>query len=54
MRIDSCRTCGESMKEFQRCNTCSEINRFVCRRCNKTSDEQIHPECVLSDIAIAN
>ena len=52
MRIDSCRTCGENMKEFQRCGICSTVNKFVCRRCNKASDEQIHPECNMPEKAV--
>lgn len=45
MRIDSCRNCGVTMKEFQRCIVCNDINQFFCIRCNKSSDEQIHPDC---------
>ncbi len=45
MRTDSCRTCGRIMKEFQRCSVCSEINRFICTECRKSSDEQVHVEC---------
>ena len=48
MRTDSCRTCGVEMKEFQRCTACREVNRFVCFRCKKATDEQIHINCDVS------
>ncbi len=48
MRIDSCRTCGEMMQEFQRCDVCNGITKFICRGCKKASDEQVHPECGIS------
>ena len=55
MRIDSCRTCGIAMKEFQTCPVCRVVSRFVCPKCGKTSDEQIHPECsLLNKSVIAN
>ncbi len=54
MRIDSCRTCGEIMKEFQRCDDCRETTKFICKRCNKISDEQIHPECHIQKTVILN
>ncbi len=47
MRKDSCRNCGITMEEFQRCMVCSEVNQFVCATCRKSSDEQVHPECSL-------
>ncbi|MDE1818108.1 MAG: hypothetical protein KGH86_03650 [Thaumarchaeota archaeon] len=47
MRKDSCRNCGVTMEEFQRCTVCSEVNQFVCATCRKASDEQVHPECSL-------
>ncbi|MGI0008037.1 MAG: hypothetical protein ACRD92_00250 [Nitrosopumilaceae archaeon] len=55
MRIDSCRTCGVDMKEFQTCPVCRVVSRFVCTKCGRTSDEQIHPECsMLNKSAVAN
>ena len=45
MRKDSCRNCGITMQEFQRCTICSEINQFVCTHCRRPSDEQVHIEC---------
>jgi len=45
MRKDSCRNCGVTMQEFQRCTVCSEVNQFVCSHCRRPSDEQVHVEC---------
>jgi len=45
MREDSCRTCGSTMKEFQRCSLCSEVIRFICTKCRKSSDEHVHMDC---------
>lgn len=45
MRADSCRTCGKTMKEFQRCTVCDEINKFICIDCKRSSDEQVHTQC---------
>ena len=45
MRKDSCRNCGVTMQEFQRCTVCSEVNQFACAHCRRASDEQVHLEC---------
>lgn len=47
MRKDSCRNCGVTMQEFQRCTVCSEVNQFACTHCRKASDEQVHLKCSL-------
>lgn len=55
MRIDSCRTCGVELQEFQTCPVCRKTTRYVCRQCGKTSDEQVHSEClILNKPVIAN
>ena len=55
MRIDSCRTCGEDMKEFQTCPICRKTTRFICRKCGNTSEEQVHPDCsIMNKPAVAN
>ncbi|HLC24833.1 MAG TPA: hypothetical protein VJJ25_04310 [Nitrosopumilaceae archaeon] len=43
------------MKEFQTCLICRAVSRFVCPKCGKTSDEQIHPQCsLLNKSTVAN
>ncbi|MGQ0795480.1 MAG: hypothetical protein ACT4N5_04765 [Nitrosopumilaceae archaeon] len=55
MRIDSCRTCGTGMQEFQSCPVCKIVTRFVCTGCGRASEEQVHSECnLLGKSAVAN
>ena len=54
MRIDSCRSCGEMMQEFQSCPDCKVIYQFVCPNCKKIGEVQIHLRCNASAAAIAN
>lgn len=54
MRTDSCRSCGVTMKEFQRCTVCHKTNKFICSHCNRASDEQVHMTCgfMTSDVIL--
>ena len=54
MRKDSCRSCGETLQEFQSCPDCKECIQFKCTTCRKIGEIQIHPECGTPSNAIAN
>ena len=54
MRKDSCRSCGEIMKEFQSCPDCKECVQFKCIHCKKIGEIQIHSKCSSKSSAIAN
>ncbi len=45
MRIDSCRSCGADMQEFQSCPECRETYQFICPHCRKISNAQVHIQC---------
>ena len=53
MRIDSCRSCGQTLQEFQSCPDCKVCIQFTCPGCGKFGEIQIHPKCITSN-AIAN
>ncbi len=54
MRIDSCRSCGGNMQEFQSCPDCKETIQFACLHCRKVREIQVHPRCSMPADAIAN
>ena len=46
MRTDSCRKCGNTLEIEKQCNICNNAIEFVCNKCNMTTVEQIHLNCI--------
>ena len=45
MRTDLCRKCGIEPEVEKKCFVCYKPVTFLCRNCNRSTDEQIHIEC---------
>jgi len=45
MPDESCRKCGNELKEFLKCRECNRPTQFECYRCGRKTNHQYHYNC---------
>ncbi|WP_268542286.1 hypothetical protein [Candidatus Nitrosotenuis cloacae] len=49
MRIDCCRSCGNTLEVRKYCEVCSQPIQFICSECFHFADDPTHSECERKD-----
>lgn len=47
MPDESCRKCGNELREYLKCKECKKATRFVCCACGNKTNLQYHFKCNL-------
>ncbi len=51
MKQDSCRRCGQELEVDKKCDICSQVTQFHCHGCGNVTDEQIHFQCMMTNMS---
>jgi predicted amidophosphoribosyltransferase len=48
----SCRNCGNGMEVSSNCHVCKKPIEFICNKCNRNTDKEIHLDCIYEKIQV--
>lgn len=52
MRNNSCRKCGHGMDVYENCHACKKPIEFICYKCNRNTDKEIHSDCIIQKVSL--
>lgn len=52
MGNNSCRKCGLRMEVHQNCSICKNAIEFICHKCNRNTNKEIHSMCLVKNMLL--